>query len=89
MGRSQSRQSFKVNREAANREVLKLKQAKIPAFPKSPLVCDGEYVELCIHGEYADLTLGWWTVAPDGAESLADFADWMRSIGFPREEADE
>jgi hypothetical protein len=86
LGESESRESLKVDREAANREVLKLKQAKIPAFPKSPLVCDGEYVELCIHGEYSDLTLGWWTVAPDGAESLADFADWMRTIGLPDDE---
>ena len=86
LARNQSRKSFKVDKEAAHREVLKLKQAKIPAFPNGEMVCDGEYVELCIHGEYADLTLGWWTVAPNGAESLADFADWMRTIGLPDDE---
>ena len=88
LGRSQSRKSFKVDKEAANREILKLKQAKIPAFPESRLVCDGEHIELCIHGESADLTLGWWTAAPEGAEALADFADWVRSIGWP-EDADD
>ena len=85
LGRSQSRKSYKVDKEAANREVLKLKQAKIPAYPESLLVCDGEYIELCIRGKHADLTLGWWTAAPEGAEALADFADWMRSIGLPED----
>lgn len=84
-GRRQSRKSYKVDKEAAHREMLKLKQAKTPAFPESDMVCDGEYIELCIHGKHADLTLGWWTAAPEGAHSLADFADWMRSIGLPED----
>ena len=58
-----------------------LRNATLPAFPISPLVCDGEYVELRVCGTYANLTLGWWTIAPDGAEAYADFAAWLRDVG--------
>lgn len=54
-----------------------LRHATVCAYPISPLVCDGEYVEVTVHGEYADLTMGWWTAAPDGAEALFDFSEWM------------
>lgn len=66
----------------------RLKLATVPAFPVSPLVCDGEYVELTINGEYSTLTLGWWTIAPEGAETLSDFADWLRALGLPSQDDD-
>lgn len=55
-----------------------LKQATIPAIPISPMVCDGEYLELTVEGEFSKLTLGWWTIAPKGAACLSNFADWLR-----------
>ncbi len=63
-----------------------LRKATLPAFPVSPLVCDGEYVELTIRGEGSDLTLGWWTASPFGADALADFADWLCKLGLPTED---
>jgi len=58
----------------------KLRSAKIPAFPISPSVCDGSYIELTIYGELSTVMLGWWTIAPDGADEVADFADWLCNI---------
>lgn len=60
-----------------------LRQATVCAYPVSPLVCDGEYVKVTIHGLYADLILGWWTAAPEGADAVWDFADWMRELINP------
>ena len=57
-----------------------LRKATLPAFPVSPLVCDGEHVELTIRGEGSDLTLGWCTASPFGADALAGFADWLRKL---------
>lgn len=59
-------------------QITKLKQVSVPAFPVSPSVEDGEYIELTIHGEMSTLTLGWWTLPPEGAEEVAAFADWLR-----------
>ncbi len=61
-------------------QLEKLRFAKIPAFPVSPQVCDGSYLELTIHGELSTVILGWWTIAPDGADEVADFADWLCNI---------
>ena len=62
-----------------------LRNATICAYPSSPLVCDGEYVEVRIDGDFADLILGWWTIPPEGADAIADFSEWMRG----RNDADE
>ena len=64
-----------------------LRSATVPAMPVSPLVCDSEYIELLIEGEHSTLTLGWWTIAPEGAEALGEFADWMRGA-WPEDEMD-
>lgn len=60
-----------------------LRDSRIPAYPVSPMVCDGEYVELAIPGEFANLTVGWWTEPPQGAETLAAFSEWLRRLGLP------
>lgn len=68
-----------------------LRAARVPAWPDGAQVLDGEYIELTLMGDNAQLTLGWWSVAPEGAEVLAEFADWMRaSAGFDvdRDEAE-
>lgn len=56
----------------------RLRHVMVPAFPVSPPVMDGEYIELTIFGQNAQLTLGWWTMAPADAWELADFAEWLR-----------
>ena len=60
-------------------QIALLKQASIPAFPVSPMVCDGQYIELTIYGESSTLTLGWWTIAPEGAEVVDAFISWLAS----------
>jgi hypothetical protein len=60
-----------------------LKQLSIPAYPISPQICDGSYWKLTIKGEFSSLSLGWWTAAPQGAERLADFAEWLYGADFP------
>lgn len=39
-----------------------------------------------IEGEYSALTLGWWTIAPEGAEGVSEFADWLRETALGSEE---
>ena len=57
-----------------------LRKTTLPAFPVSPRVLDGCYVELTIYGEFSELRLGWWTIAPEGAGSLSEFAEWMQNL---------
>jgi len=62
----------------ATEQLELLRKASLPAFPVSPHVCDGDWIELTIHGELCDLTLNWCGNAPEGADALAGFADWLR-----------
>lgn len=89
MTRKQSRRRVAVDGALVQARLARLKQSTVPAFPVSPMVSDGSYVELMIKGELSTLTLGWWTIAPDGAEAAADFADWLEEIGLPREQGQE
>ncbi|HSD37966.1 MAG TPA: hypothetical protein VLC92_10705 [Rhodocyclaceae bacterium] len=66
-----------------------LKRSTVPAFPVSPTVCDGSYVELTVEGESSTLALGWWTDAPEGAECLSEFADWLIETGLPPDEKND
>lgn len=86
LGRKRKQSRTSVAPEAVAQQLERLRNATIPAFPISPLVCDGEYEELTIHGEYSTLTLGWWTMPPFGADALADFAGWLRGLGLPDED---
>jgi hypothetical protein len=78
-----------VSVQEVDRQFNLLRKATVCAYAVSPLVCDGEYVKVTIHGEHADLTLGWWTVAPLGADEVFDFSDWMRRLIDPDVEDDE
>ncbi|MDT8445188.1 MAG: hypothetical protein RQ722_12910 [Desulfuromonadales bacterium] len=78
-GRSSKRHRIMVPLEEVTQRFHDLKKVNIPAFPVSPLVMDGEYVELTIFGEHSTLSLGWWTTAPEGAEGIREFAEWLRS----------
>lgn len=60
-----------------------LRNASVCAYPESPPMMDGEYVELTIHGVQANLTMGWWTAPPFGADALFEFSEWMRKLIFP------
>jgi len=66
-----------------------LRQTTVPAFPVSPMVCDGEYIEMTVEGDYSTLALGWWTIAPEGAEVFAEFSDWIREAGLGNEDESE
>ena len=76
--RKRKRWRVALNSTDVQQQIIKLKQASVPAFPVSPDVCDGEYIELTIQGEMSTLTLGWWTLPPEGAEEVAAFANWLR-----------
>lgn len=67
-----------VSMQEVNHQFDLLRNATVCAYPVSPPICDGEYIEVSVHGEQADLTLGWWTAPPYGADVLSDFAEWMR-----------
>lgn len=42
------------------------------------------------HLEPGDLlTLGWWTIVPEGAKGVSEFADWLRETALGGEEAKE
>lgn len=87
--RKQSRHRVDVSAALVQERLAALKQLTVPAFPVSPMVCDGEYVELQVEGEYSTLTIGWWTIAPEGAEGVAEFADWLREAGLGCEEQED
>ncbi|OAI02235.1 hypothetical protein A1353_17145 [Methylomonas methanica] len=89
LGRKRKQSRTSVAPETVAQQLELLRNASIPAFPISPLVCDGEYEELTIHGEFSNLTLGWWTIAPAGADGLAEFAGWLRGLGLPDEDDQE
>lgn len=59
--------------------LAQLRSATVPVYPVSPAVLDGEYLELTIAGEFAELCLSWWTVAPRDSEILEQFARWLRA----------
>lgn len=86
--RKQSRRRMAISAAAVQEQWDALKKCTVPAFPVSPMVCDGEYVELTIKGEQSTLTLGWWTIAPEGAQPVATFADWLREEGLDHDEND-
>jgi hypothetical protein len=77
-GRRRTRKSIQMESQAVAPWLESLRNATVPAMPISPPVCDGAYIELQIEGEGSTLTLGWWTLAPEGAEVLGEFAGWMR-----------
>jgi hypothetical protein len=66
--------------DAFNQQWSKIKKAKLPAFPVSPHVLDGRYIELTIYGEHASLNMSWWTEAPKGAKALEDFSGWLEHV---------
>lgn len=69
-----------VSMHEVDRQFDLLRNTTVCAYPVSPLVCDGEYVEVTIHGEGADLTMGWWTNPPAGADALFDFSQWLLQL---------
>lgn len=80
LGKPRQRRKVDVDAVDAERWLAALKKATVPAFPCSPMVCDGRYLELTVEGESSTLTLSWWTVAPAGAEVVEAFAMWMDGL---------
>jgi hypothetical protein len=83
------RWTVEVSAEEVEQQFAVLKRSTVPAFPVSPMVCDGAYYELTIPGEFSELRLSWWTIAPEGAWELADFADWLEKRAGLGEGGDE
>ena len=75
--KKRKRQRLPVNKSEVDSQFEFLKRSTLPAFPISPLVCDGTYYELMVEGFCSTLTLGWWTAVPEGAEAFSNFADWL------------
>lgn len=84
--RKQLRRRVTVSTALAQERLAELRQLTVPAFPVSPMVCDGEYIELTVEGECSSVTIGWWTIAPEGADGIANFADWLRATGLCSDE---
>lgn len=74
---------FDASAEDVDHQFELLRKAVVCAYPVSTMVLDGEYVELTVHGEQADLTMGWWTAPPYGADALFKFSEWMHKLVFP------
>lgn len=72
-----SYRQFKVPTADFDGQIAKLRDARIPAYPVTPEICDGSYIEVTIHGEHAQLSAGWWTAAPEGYDALDEFVDWL------------
>ena len=87
--RQQSRRRVPISTAIAEERLGTLRQLTVPAYPISPAVCDGEQLELTVEGESSKLTVSWWTLAPIGAEGLAEFAHWLRDVGSRKREDQE
>lgn len=85
-GRMREQWKVPVPRIDAENQLEALRKASIPAYPVSPSVCDGSYIELTIYGIDSELKLSWWTAAPDGAEVLGNFSDWLHDIALAARE---
>lgn len=83
---SNKRQQIPLDSAEVEQQLALLKRATIPAFPFSPMVCDGAYIELTIYGELSTVTLGWWTIVPEGAEAVKAFTNWLAEKVPPTEE---
>jgi len=87
MGRSRRSDKKAIAPAEVKKQLDAVRASRIPAYPVSPDVCDGEYVELILEGEMATLTLGWWTIAPEGAEPLEKFSTWLRKqVNLPKDD---
>lgn len=85
VSKRQTRRNVPVLAAEAQEQLVRLRRLTVPAYPVSPLVTDGEHLELTVEGQSSSLTLNWWTIAPDGAEGLAEFANWLRIAGQERD----
>lgn len=77
----QTRRYVPVAAAEAQEQLASLRRLTVPAYPVSQRVTDGERLELTVEGQSSSLTLNWWTIAPDGAEGLVEFANWLRIAG--------
>ena len=68
---------FKVAIADFDSQIAKLRDARIPAYPLTPKICFGSYIEVTIHGEHVELSTEWWTAAPAGYDALDNFEDWQ------------
>lgn len=87
--RQQTRRRVPISTAIAEERLGTLRQLTVPAYPISPAVCDGEHLELTVEGESSRLTVSWWTLAPKGAEGLAEFAHWLCAVGSRKREDQE
>lgn len=87
--RQQTGRRVPISTAIAEEHLGMLRQLTVPAYPISPAVCDGERLELTVEGESSKLTVSWWTLAPKGAEGLAEFAHWLRDVGSRKREDQE
>lgn len=84
--RQQTQRRVPISSAIATERLETLRKLTVPAYPISPTVCDGEQLELTVEGESSRLTVSWWTLAPKGAEGLAEFAQWLRDVGSNQKE---
>jgi len=80
-GRSHKRSRTEVTALEVDHQFDRLRTATVPAYPASPMVCDGGYMGLLISADRANLAFGWWTGVPGGAEAVTDFAQWLMTAG--------
>lgn len=87
--RQQTRRRIPISSAIATERLETLRKLTVPAYPISPGVCDGEQLELTVEGESSRLTVSWWTIAPQCAEGLSEFAQWLRDVGSRQREDQE
>ena len=71
--------------EEVQSQLAILKIPTMPAFPIISQVCDGVHIEITIYGIVSDLKFNWISTAPEGAEALGNFVEWLREKAEPEE----
>ena len=94
LGRRRKTRKVIIGENQAKKWLDTLGQVQISMFPTQQASCDGSFYELRTTGETcAAVSLGWYNIAPHGAEPLDNLIDWLwafvtPSLDFPADDLD-
>ena len=92
LGRRRKTRKVIIGENQAKKWLDTLRQVQISMFPIQQESCDGSFYELRTTGEMcAVVSLGWYNIAPQGAEALDKLIDWLwafvtPSLDFPADD---
>ena len=77
-----------IEHDTAEQWLRELKEIRVPLMPSPSSTCDGSYYKFIFRNNGTSIELCWHNIAPDGAERLDAFKDFLWSF-VPEEWDDE